>query len=134
MAGGNCARTSRTRRSHAFLRERSRKSAAEGRSLATLLEHAILISVACSAASFSQAAIGACQALSRACHSALRTSPQAHSNRVPTAVAQPVPITAPLTSRVSRAERDANASPSPPSSSVALTFCDPRKTPLALYR
>ena len=32
------------------------------------------------------------------------------------------------------AERDANSSPPAPSSNVALTFCDPRKTPLASYR
>ena len=54
-----------------------------------------------------------------------------YSNRVPTAVAQPVPITAPLTSRISMAERDANASPPAPSSNVAVIFCDPSNTPLA---
>jgi hypothetical protein len=62
------------------------------------------------------------------------SSEQSYSNRVPTAVAQPVPITAPLTSRISMAERDANASPPAPSSNVAVIFCDPRKTPLAEYR
>ena len=49
-----------------------------------------------------------------------------------TAVAQPVPITSSLTSRISMAERDANSSPLAPSSKAAVTLCDPRKTPLAL--
>jgi hypothetical protein len=64
----------------------------------------------------------------------LHESRQAYSKRVPTAVAQPVPITAPLTSRVSMVDRDANSSPLAPSSKAAVTFCAPRNTPLASYR
>jgi hypothetical protein len=55
-----------------------------------------------------------------------------YSNRLPTAVAQPVPMMASLASRISMTERDANSSPFPASSNAALIFCDPRNTPLAL--
>jgi hypothetical protein len=44
---------------------------------------------------------------------------QANSNRVPTAVAQPVPIRLLLTSKISITDFDANSSPLTPSSKVS---------------
>jgi hypothetical protein len=54
-----------------------------------------------------------------------------YSNRVPTAVAQPVPITLLLTSRISMTELETNSSPLAPSSNAAVIFCDPCRTALA---
>ena len=55
-----------------------------------------------------------------------------YSNRVPATIAQKVPITLPLASKISTAECVVNSSPLAPSSKIDLTFCDPIKTPLEL--
>lgn len=55
-----------------------------------------------------------------------------YSNRVPAAVAQPVPMRLSSASKISIADLEANSSPPAPSSKAAVTFCDPRRTPLAL--
>lgn len=57
---------------------------------------------------------------------------RSYSNRVPAAVAQPAPIRLSLASKTSIAEWVVNSSPLAPSSRVAVIFCDPIKTPLAL--
>jgi hypothetical protein len=55
-----------------------------------------------------------------------------YSNRVPAAVAQPVPIGLPLTSKTSMVDVVVNSSSPGPCSKAPVTFCDPTKTPTAL--
>ena len=55
-----------------------------------------------------------------------------YSNRVPAALAQPVPIRLSLASKTWIAELEVNSFPLAPSSKAAITFCDPMNTPLAL--
>ena len=73
---------------------------------------------------------GCCEVrLSSSCYA---TKPgHVYSNRVPATIAQKVPITLPLGSKISTAECVVNSSPLAPSSKVDVTFCDPIKTPLA---
>ena len=55
-----------------------------------------------------------------------------YSNRFPTAVAQPVPTTLPLTSRTLISDLEAKSSPPAKSSKAAVIFCEPRRTPPVL--